>query len=237
MKKLLYIGMPVLAVIAAGLLIYFDSQQQNQGTQSDLLTHHSHTHSLPEQPSEADLARILEIEKLLEEIDDARLAIAYLGEIAQINVRYQRFDGAGDAISRLAMVTNNPDDWINAGDFFYAWLEKEEKLERQFHFASRAISAYLQALELRPSDPNVYATIGAVYGHMADYTNAEEFLSRALSLDSNHLYANFNMGVILQESGNKIKSISYLNRSLELAKDTEYHETIRQYLRRTEIQM
>ncbi len=228
MKKFIYLGMPLAAILAAAILIYIDSRSLEG--EPAAVHQHSHTTNLPAGPEGEELARILEIENILEDLEDARLAIAFLGEIAQINIRNERYDGAGDATARLASITQEFEDWKQAGDYFFEWLSYEEKLERQFHFASRAISAYQQALEVKPSDPDTYAVIGAVYGQMADYTNSELFLRKALDVEPDHLFANFNMGVILHETENKNKSISYLRRSLELARDTEYYGTVFGYL-------
>lgn len=232
-KKIIFILLPVLALIAAGTAIYFDSISQNKESNH----HHSHTEHLPDEPKGEHLERILEIEETLQQLDDEKLSVAFLGEIVQINIWYDRFDGAGDATQRIARITNDPQDWKDAGDYYFTWLDVEERMERRLYFAAKSVESYKQALKFEEENPDILTDIGIVYANVSNADTAISYLERALSVSPDHLYANFNLGVIFHETGNKNESISYLKRSLELAYGTEHETSVNEYIQQVGIEI
>ncbi len=246
------IVIPILVIAAGAIIIYMDySDQQEQQSATPNLPEHDHVHeeeldatagsdtagyeSEVTEPDSADLARILEIEEAIEETDNTSLKIAYFGEIIQRYMEYDRLDGAGDAGIRLAELSEEPDDWINAGDWFFAWLDKEPNRTRAFYFASRAAQAYGRALEDRPDDYELRTDKAAALLESGNPERAEEELKAALEVNPEYLDANYNLGVILHQTGSKDESISYLRRSIELAEGTDRQEVVEQFIEENDI--
>lgn len=236
-----------LVVIAGGVFIIYLDYSEQQASQSPNLPQHDTDHAHEggadtagydaevTEPDSADLARILEVEEAIESTDNTSLKIAYYGEIIQTYMKYDRLDGAGDAGHRLAELTDEPDDWVNAGDWFYAWLEDEPNRNREFYFASRAAQAYGRALEHRPDDYELRTDKAAALVASGDPEQAINELEKALEINPEYLDANYNLGVILHQTGSKDESISYLRRSIELAEGTDRQEVVERFIDENEV--
>lgn len=233
----------MVVVAGAVILIYLDySEHQTGGTAVEDFHQYEYGEqsgteddageyetSIPE-PDSSDLARILEIEEELDQTDNRSLKIAYYGEIIQRYMKYDRFDGAGDAGYRLAGLTGELEDWVNAGDWFYAWLDQEPNQNRRYYFASRAAEAYGRALELTPSDYGLRTDKAAALVAAGNPERAAEELKLALEENPDYLDAHYNLGVILHQMGSKDESISYLRRSVELAEGTNRQEIVERFI-------
>ncbi len=234
---------PVVVVAGAAIFIYLDySEHQTGGLAEEDFHQHVHAEQSDaegdtgeyetsiQEPDSSDLARILEIEEELDQTDNRSLKIAYYGEIIQRYMKYDRLDGAGDAGYRLAALTDELDDWVNAGDWFYAWLDQEPNENRRYYFASRAAEAYGRALEITPSDYGLRTDKAAALVASGNAERAAEELKLALEENPDHLDANYNLGVILHQMGSKDESISYLRRSVDLAEGTDRQEVVERFI-------
>lgn len=240
---------PALIITAGGVLIYFDySSQQGAEELSEFERYHGqqpadHEHTrdtlanqsaLPE-PDSLQMDRILRIEEEIDQTDNTSLKVAYYGEMIQIYIDSDRLDAAGDAGYRLAELTREADDWINAGDMFYSWLDDEPNESRRYYFAARAAEAYKRAVEQKPDDYELRTDKAAALIAAGEPEQAETELKKALDANEDYLDANYNLGVILYNRGSKDQSISYLKRSVELAQNTERQAMVEQFIEENDI--
>lgn len=242
---------PVVVVITGAVVIYLDYSDRSQtGPQLDISQYHggeeyandsdydtSAAESALQEPDSVDMARILEIEEQLEQTDNTSLQIAYYGEMIQIYMDNDRLDAAGDAGYRLAELTDDKDDWINAGDWFYTWLDEEPNDTRRFYFAARAASAYANAVDKNPQDYEIRTDKAAALIAAGQPEKAKEHLKLALEENPDYLDANYNLGVILYRMGSIDESISYLKRSNELAQGTDRQAMVEQFLDQNDISL
>ncbi len=245
------IAIPVAVVIAGAVVIYLDySDRSDPQPQHDIGHYHeqdtydhdssydtSAAETALQEPDSADMARILEIEEEIEQSGNTSLQIAYYGEMIQIYMDNDRLDAAGDAGYRLAELTDEKDDWINAADWFYTWLDEEPNETRRFYFAARAASAYANALEKNPQDYELRTDKAAALIAAGQPEEAKEHLELALEENSDYLDANYNLGVILYRMGSIDESISYLRRSNELAQGTERQAMVEEFLDQNDISL
>ena len=189
------------------------------------------------EPDSASLARLLEIEEELEQTDNESLKIAYLGEMIHIYMENDRLDAAADAGYRLAELTGEYEDWKNAGDWFYNWLEEEPNDTRRAYFANRAAQAYQQALNAEPDNYELRTDKAAALNAAGKSDSAKQELRRAIEANPDYLEANYNLGVILHQTGSKEESISYLRRSAELAQGTEREAAVQEFINRRDISL
>jgi Flp pilus assembly protein TadD len=66
---------------------------------------------------------------------------------------------------------------------------------------SFAILAGQQAVTLDPSDPQVYITLGGIYYQIRSWAKAQETFQQAINLKPNYANAYYNLGHVLEESG------------------------------------
>ncbi|MEX0778434.1 MAG: tetratricopeptide repeat protein [Balneolales bacterium] len=236
-KRILVI-IPLLVIAVLIGVIYVDSLERSEANDVESVEpeqHHSPGRSDAEEPDTEDMERILHIEKQLEEIDNEHLAIAFYGELIQIYIENDRLDGAAEAAGRMAGLTGEFEDWKNAGDWYHQWVLRESDPELIHYHSHNAVEMYEAALAVDSTNARVRTDVAVEYMRLGESGPAIRHLETVLSGNPDNFEANYNLGVILHQTGSKDKSISYLKRSLELAGGTENEEKVQSFLQQIEI--
>lgn len=237
-KNILFV-IPVIVIAVLIGVIYMDSLDRASAPGEALQdANHQHTNqsSYAPEPDAGDMQRILEIEQQLDTLQNENLAVAFYGELVQIYLNNDRLDGAADASARMAELTGDFKDWKNAADWFHQRLLDEENEEYVHYYAGKSIEMYEHALTIEPFHAEVKTDVAVEYMRIGQPAPAIRHLEEVLAENPDFLTANFNLGVIFHQMGNKDKSISYLNRSLELAEGSDYEAVVREFLQHSEIQ-
>ena len=94
----------------------------------------------------------------------------------------------------------------------------------------RMLEILQRRVEQRPEDAGSWRMLGRWYHQQGDLPQAEEMLRRALTLDANHVAANFDLGVLWSERGDLEQAAISLTHVVALAPESEYGELARQRL-------
>ena len=94
-----------------------------------------------------------------------------------------------------------------------------------------AIACYRRALEIDSTDADVYTDLGACLHAAGDWHNALQVLQRAIALDSNHVIAHFNLGVVYSSLNDFERTKIHWNKYIELAPESPIADTLRAYMR------
>ncbi|MFH1912811.1 MAG: tetratricopeptide repeat protein [Pseudomonadota bacterium] len=79
----------------------------------------------------------------------------------------------------------NADTWVALGNYCF-----------DHDLPAEAAAAYERAVELAPMRPGVWSDLGVMYRRMQQFDKALDAFSHAASLDTAHVTARFNMGVV-----------------------------------------
>jgi len=91
----------------------------------------------------------------------------------------------------------NADAWIKLGNFCF-----------DHDLPGKAITAYERALELSPMDIGVWSDLGVMYRRTKQFEKAIDAFGHAAKLDTTHVTARFNMGIVyLYDLNNKAEAI------------------------------
>lgn len=96
--------------------------------------------------------------------------------------------------------------------------KKVQKLAEEGHKLStiqqfdKSIKLFKKALKIEPTNPNLLAKIGLVYGTSGNLPKADIFLTKALDFDPNHMEALHTLMFLAGVTGNAAKGVEYLKR-------------------------
>lgn len=110
-----------------------------------------------------------------------------------------RLDLAADETTRIAEILNTEDDWTVAGNLYYDWMERKD-MSLRAPWARKAVAAYQRALDINPENLDVRTDMAITY--MYDPQNSMRAIqetTKVLELDSLHMQANFNRGIMLMQ--------------------------------------
>jgi tetratricopeptide (TPR) repeat protein len=120
-----------------------------------------------------------------------------LREGVELLLTVGRFDRAGALQEEVAGLTGTEDDWVKTGNHYYDWMDQQFGPERAT-FAQKAIAAYQRVIALNPM--NLDARTDMAIAYMSDPDNPMQAIQEnaaVLEIDSLHVQANFNRGIML----------------------------------------
>lgn len=80
----------------------------------------------------------------------------------------------------------------------------------------KAIYNYDKYIAKFPTNPDVLVDQGVCYFSLSDYENAKRVMTKALEFDKNHVFANFNLGIVNINAGDVDKGKEWLRKVIEL---------------------
>ncbi len=111
-----------------------------------------------------------------------------------------RLDLAAGIAEEIAIIRNTESAWIFAGNLYFDWMDRQGQADVKSAFAQKAIAAYGKALAINPDNLDVRTDMGIAY--MYDPTRpmmAIQETMKVLAIDSLHVQANFNRGIMLRQ--------------------------------------
>ena len=113
----------------------------------------------------------------------------------------------------------------------------KNQLQHEIQYLFPNCVKYRNALTIDPGNAALRTDLAVEYIRLGKAEDAVTQLEKALAHDPDYLEANYNLGVLLHQMGNKNKSIAYLKHSVELAEGTGYEEKVGTFLQQNEIQL
>ena len=185
------VGAGVLLVMALYLVTVVSKQRTGGGSPAVAAA------TVPSQPLDATLqAQVTPLEAEIEHLTGTA-QIEKQQELVNLFILGRRYDRAAAVMEAIAEARGNIQDWIYAGNLYFDWMQQQVGQAR-VPFAKQAIAAYQQALDLDPANLDVRTDMAVAY--LDDPDNPMEAIrqtNQVLELDSTHIQANFNRGVML----------------------------------------
>ena len=119
-------------------------------------------------------------------------------EIVSMLAGIQRFDRAAPVQEEIAGLSGRAEDWFQAGNFYYDWMDQLSGAERPT-VAQRAVSAYEQGLSIKPDDLVVRTALAMAYLNTSTPMLGITQIRQVLDEDPDHLEGNFYFGVMLMQ--------------------------------------
>lgn len=180
------------------------------------------TAPLPETdaPLPAQVAqRIEELRAQAEAAPDAAGEIALRTQMVNLLEGSGRLDLAAAEQQLLAETENTADAWRHAGNLYYDWMSTEEHTEHKIPIAEQAIAAYQKVLALEPNNLDARTDMAVAYLSTNNPMQGVEEISAVLAVDSTHIPARFNYGVMLAMIGRIDKAQTQFEAVKELVAD------------------
>ncbi len=240
MFRWIFLFVIVAGIILAGV-IYLDSQEKSQipdqATQtvqrpspvpgSGFLSHEQDTESFFDFHTHIDIdntdqvqERINEIEKRLEEIGHNEQAVPFYGELNLLYRQIGRFDAAGEAVRHIGLVHDEASDWWESAILFYSWAVTLPDPEEALVYLNKSRESFEIAIE-QVEIPGLLTDYAILLYSIGDVDAALNSLELASAHEHPTFLSFLYSGVILNEKGKIDESISYINKSLDLADTTE----------------
>lgn len=132
-----------------------------------------------------------------------------------------RLDLAGREQEKVAEEMNSAEAWALAGNMHFDWMEGQSGSER-VKAAQRAARAYEKSLEIEPDNLDVRTDLGVAYlNDPSSPMLAIQNTNQVLQVDSNHVQANFNKGVMLAQIGRTEEAVRLFRKVVELSEPGE----------------
>ncbi|MEM6336604.1 MAG: zinc ribbon domain-containing protein [Bacteroidota bacterium] len=137
-------------------------------------------------------------------------------ELVRLLVNGGRLDLAADAQEEVASQVGTATDWATAGHLFYDWMDQQQGAGRVYA-AKKAIENYTRSLNIE-DNPDVRTDMAVAY--LSDPDNpmkAVEETNRVLEEHPDHIQANFNRAVMLNQIGRTDQALEQIDKVLDLA--------------------
>jgi ribosomal protein L40E len=164
-----------------------------------------------------------EAEKLLGEIEDLSGddRIDKQWELVDLYRSASRLDLAAVEAEKIASIVQTERSWIDTGNLYFDWMDR---LDTPFKgpYAARAIDAYEKALEINPDNLDVRTDMGIAL--MYDPTRAIRAIqetTKVLEMDSLHVQANFNRGIMLRQISRMDQAVAQFEKVKRIIGDPE----------------
>lgn len=140
----------------------------------------------------------LEIASILSQVEDpTETDTAQIQELVSSAVLETR---------RLTELTNPLDvnNWQVRGLVYESLIGAAENA------AGFAVNGYTNAINLEPTNPNLWIALGGIYYKQADYANAIQAFARSVQLKNDLANAHYNLAFALKEAGDPITAVTQL---------------------------
>ena len=87
-------------------------------------------------------------------------------------------------------------------------------------FYDKAITYYQAYLQKKPKDTNARVDMGICYKEIGQYDNATREMKKALEYDPAHLFATFNLGIVMLDEGKMYMDQGQMGKANELIKES-----------------
>ncbi|GIV27383.1 MAG: hypothetical protein KatS3mg027_1197 [Bacteroidia bacterium] len=91
------------------------------------------------------------------------------------------------------------------------------------------IQQLLELIKEEPDDPFLHYAIGLEYLAEKNFQQAQQSFEKCLSLDSQYIPAYYQLGILLYNLNHKDKSLNYLKKGLEIAKNKKQLKDIAEF--------
>ncbi len=179
-----------------------------------------------------DQERIAYVTSVLDTLSLERARLPYYGELIRIYSGTGHFGPAAIWAGERARQTGLHSDLIHAAELHLSAMQQKNEEHLIKEEAKKAKEMYINALALKPDDPDVLTDLAVVYMSLLLPETSHSMLEQALRIDPDHVRANFNMGVLLHQMGNIGESVPFFDRSLMLSDDPEWEAVVQGYLDR-----
>lgn len=145
--------------------------------------------------------------------------VAKLREGVDLLLTVGRYDRAAQEQEAIAELTGSEDDWVQAGNHYYDWMEMTGGPDATM-FAQKAIAAYQRVLEINPD--NLDARADMAWAYMSDPENPMQGIQEntaVLEADSLHIRANFNRGRMLLQIGREAQALEQFRKLQRIVGD------------------
>lgn len=148
-------------------------------------------------------------DKCIEYYNKAFEIMIKVDDLLDLSIVYLQVDNSFLALKGIDSVINLLPD--NFKGYYYKGLYYEH-----LNDDANALTYYLKSLELEKNIAEIYFKIARIYDDLSDNENKEEnitlaisYYNKALELDSNHYYANLNLGSIYERQNQLDKALHY----------------------------
>lgn len=139
------------------------------------------------------------------------------GQLVDALFEAGRADLAAVEAQHIAEETGHEQDWRDAGDLYFQWMESSDTQYRA-DLAHLTMFAYERVLEENPDNHDVRANVAwAAQYDASDPMRAIEETNYVLERDPDHVQANFNRGYFLMRINRFDQAVTQMERVLELA--------------------
>ena len=142
-------------------------------------------------------------------------------ELLTLYFTARRFDLAGAKAEEVALETGAESAWIDAGNFYYDWMETSEP-ENKSYYSKKSTSAYRRALEINPDNLDIRTDMAVAYLYDPENSMlAIQETMKVLEADSNHVQANFNRGIMLLQIDRLEEAVDQFEKVIRLVNDPD----------------
>ncbi len=142
-------------------------------------------------------------------------------ELLTLYFTARRFDLAGAKAEEIAIETGAESAWIDAGNFFYDWMETSDPVNKAY-YSKKSTSAYRKALEMDPDNLDIRTDMAVAYLYDPDNSMlAIQETMKVLEADSNHVQANFNRGIMLWQIDRLEEAADQFEKVIRLVDDPD----------------
>ncbi|GMQ80696.1 MAG: zinc-ribbon domain-containing protein [Rhodothermia bacterium] len=142
-------------------------------------------------------------------------------ELLTLYFTARRFDLAGAKAEEIALETGSESAWIDAGNFYYDWMETSEP-ENKYYYSRKSTSAYRKVLETDPDNLDIRTDMAVAYLYDPENSMlAIQETMKVLEADSNHVQANFNRGIMLWQIDRLEDAIDQFEKVVRLVNDPD----------------
>lgn len=128
-------------------------------------------------------------------------------QLVTFYVTNNRLDLAAPEQEKIAEVVNTPEEWANAGNYYYSLMEQSDG-QGKMDAGEHAIAAYRKVLDKQPDNLGVRTDLATALLSTNNPMEGVRQIKQVLAADPNHIQANFNYGVMLSMIGRVDQAIS-----------------------------
>ena len=165
---------------------------------------------------QSKIKEVIDNKRLLADLERSRKQAQ--DAIADIEMLKKQLAKSEEEKEKLKLEYEQKTNILLAAEMFQKGLNAQH-INKEY---DKAISFYLEVLELLPDDANTYVNLGVAYNRQGNTTQAIEYYVKAIELDPDYAEAYNNLGVDYKDQGDLTKAIESYEKSIEI--DPDYAE-------------